>query len=46
MKAFVVISALLLAGTAQAGQRGGPPPQAPKAAAPIDLAGYWVSIVS
>jgi len=27
-------------------QRGGPPPQAPKAAAPIDLTGYWVSIVS
>jgi hypothetical protein len=41
MKAFVVISALLLAQRA-----GGPPAQAPKAAAPIDLTGYWVSIVS
>jgi hypothetical protein len=39
MKAFVIISALILA------QRGAPP-QAPKAAAPIDLSGYWVSIVS
>ena len=31
------------------GQRGGPPAAAaptPKAAAPIDLTGYWVSIVS
>ena len=26
--------------------RRGRPPQAPKAAAPIDLTGYWVSIVS
>ncbi len=38
MKAFVAaISALLL---------GQPPQQAPKTAAPIDLTGYWVSIVS
>ena len=41
MKAFVVISALILAQRA-----GGPPAQAPKATAPIDLAGYWVSVVS
>jgi len=27
-------------------QRGGPPAQEPKAVAPIDLTGYWVSIVS
>ncbi len=27
-------------------QRGGPPAPLPKAAAPIDLTGYWVSIVS
>lgn len=27
------------------GQRGGPPPT-PKAAAPIDLTGYWVSVVT
>jgi len=38
MKAFAVaISALLL---------GQPPAQTPKASAPIDLTGYWVSIVS
>jgi len=38
MKAFVVaISTLLLQG---------PPAQPPKTAAPIDLTGYWVSIVS
>ena len=27
-------------------QRGGGPPAAPRAAAPIDLTGYWVSIVT
>ncbi len=27
-------------------QRGGGPPQSPKAAAPIDLTGYWVSVVN
>ncbi len=33
---------------AQRGQRGGPaqPPQTAKAAAPADLVGYWVSIIS
>jgi hypothetical protein len=38
---------LWLSTTAQ-GQRGGPPgpPPSPRAAAPIDLTGYWVSIVS
>jgi hypothetical protein len=43
-----VISALLVAplGAAVGAQRGGPTPQPPKAAAPIDLTGYWVSIVS
>jgi hypothetical protein len=49
MKVFAVaISALLLApfGVAQGAQRGGPPMQTPKVAAPIDLTGYWVSIVS
>ncbi len=47
--------ALLIAGMSLSaavrveGQRGGPPaaaPPTPKAAAPIDLTGYWVSIVS
>jgi hypothetical protein len=31
---------------AQRGGRGGGPPPAPKAAAPIDITGYWVSIVT
>jgi hypothetical protein len=45
MKAFVgAISAALIAHAAMA--QGPPPPQAPKAAAPIDLTGYWVSVVS
>ena len=43
MKAFAaVISALLIARAAGAQ----PPPQTPKASAPIDLIGYWVSVVS
>ncbi len=46
MRVFAVaISALLLVPSAARAQRGGPP-QLPKAAAPIDLTGYWVSIVS
>src|SRR5271166_5393910 len=28
------------------GGRGGGPPASPKAAAPIDLTGYWVSIIT
>ena len=42
-----VISALLVGplGAVMVAQRGGPP-QPPKAAAPIELTGYWVSIVS
>ena len=28
------------------GQRGGQPPASPKVAAPVDLTGYWVSLVS
>ena len=31
---------------AQAAQRGQQPPRSPQAAAPIDLTGYWVSIVT
>ena len=45
MKVFAVAISTLLVASAAFAQRGGPP-QAPKAAAPIDLAGYWVSIVS
>src|SRR5207248_9879425 len=51
-RSLLVLFALLLgnaAGYAQfpqgGGGRGGPPP-APKAAAPFDMTGYWVSIVT
>jgi hypothetical protein len=47
--AIAWLIALALAGRVDA-QRGGgaapPPPQPPRAAAPIDLTGYWVSIVT
>jgi hypothetical protein len=46
----LLIAAISLSAAVRAqGQRGGPPAAAapaPKAAAPIDLTGYWVSIVS
>jgi len=46
-----LIAGALLVGSADAGQRGaGPPggaaPAAAKAAAPVDLTGYWVSLVT
>ena len=48
--AFVVmlVTALHADAMAQRGRGGGPPgpPQSPRAAAPIDLTGYWVSIVN
>jgi len=45
---LVTPSALLAqGGRGGGGQRGGPPPaQSAKAAAPVDLTGYWVSIVT
>lgn len=42
--AFAALALPLLA-QPPGGRRGGPPPN-PKAAAPIDLTGYWVSIVT
>jgi len=39
------LAVLPLGAQAPAGMRNGPPPN-PKAAAPIDLTGYWVSIVT
>ena len=44
----VVIAALIACGLVRLeAQRGNPqPPRAPRAAAPIDLTGYWVSIVT
>lgn len=43
--ALAIAIALPLVAQPPAGRRGGPPPN-PKAAAPIDLTGYWVSIVT
>ena len=43
--AFTVAVALPLFAQAQGGGRGGPPAN-PKAGAPIDLTGYWVSLVT
>jgi hypothetical protein len=40
-----VLSLVPSAALAQRGGRGGPPPT-PKAAAPVDLTGYWVSVVT
>jgi hypothetical protein len=49
MRLWLVLSALALAAGSAAAQppqgRGGPPPTA-KAAAPVDLTGYWVSVIS
>ncbi len=42
----VALLCVLVLGAVVSAQRGAPPPQAPTAAAPIDLTGYWVSIVS
>src|SRR6201996_8467056 len=43
--ALLALAAVPLAAQPPGGGRGGPPP-IPKAAAPIDLTGYWVSIVT
>jgi hypothetical protein len=43
--ALAIAIALPLVAQPPGGGRGGPPPN-PKAAAPIDLTGYWVSIVT
>ncbi len=43
--AFAIAIAFPLLAQPPGGRRGGPPPD-PKAAAPIDLTGYWVSIVT
>ena len=44
----VVVAVLTVCGFSRLdAQRGNPqPPRAPRAAAPIDLTGYWVSIVT
>ena len=45
MLALTMAAVLPVLAQAQGGGRGGPPPN-PKAAAPIDLTGYWVSVVT
>ena len=49
LTAALIVAALAPAVLAQGGRGGGPGPQAtqsPQASAPIDLTGYWVSIVN
>ena len=47
MKIAAVLALGLLLIVPVEAQRGNqPPPPAPKAAAPIDLTGYWVSLVT
>ena len=52
MKTFVIVAAALLAAQTglhaqgRGGRGGGAAPQTPKASAPIDVTGYWVSIVT
>jgi hypothetical protein len=47
VKIASVLAACVLAGAAVQAQRGNqPPPPSPRAGAPIDLTGYWVSIVT
>jgi hypothetical protein len=41
-----LLAAVVGAGAGLAAQRGGGPPPAPRAGAPFDLTGYWVSIVT
>jgi hypothetical protein len=43
---MIALASALTAAPAYAQQRGQQPPQTAKAAAPIDLTGYWVSIVT
>lgn len=40
------IPLIVLPAAAQRGDFGGPPPAVPRDAAPVDLTGYWVSIVT
>ncbi len=49
LRAAVMVAAVVLAPLVMAQGRGGPPPGPPpkaKAAAPIDLTGYWVSVIT
>ena len=49
LAAAMLVVAIGPSAVAQQGRGGGPPPQAaqsPRAAAPIDLVGYWVAIVN
>ena len=42
---LIALSPQFLHSQARGGQRGGPPPAA-KAAAPIDLTGYWAAVLT
>jgi len=44
--ASVLVACVLAGATVQAQRENQPPPPAPRAGAPIDLTGYWVSIVT
>ena len=49
LAAALLVAAIVPSAGAQQGRGGGPPApaaQTPRAAAPVDLAGYWVSIVN
>jgi hypothetical protein len=41
-----LLAAALASAPARAQNRGAPPPATPKASAPVDLTGYWVSVVN
>src|SRR5262252_4678657 len=50
MRKLVLVTVLLITTSAHAAQRGarggGGPPPTPRAASPIDLTGYWVSVIN
>jgi hypothetical protein len=46
LTAVVMLSIAQHAGAQQPAGRGGQPPRSPKDAAPVDLTGYWVSVVT
>ncbi len=46
LSSLIVVLTLIASAPAGAQGRGGQPPASPRAAAPIDLTGYWVSIVT
>jgi hypothetical protein len=43
---LALLAALSLAGAAQAAQAPAQPPRTPRAAAPIDITGNWVAVIT